>query len=695
MATLQKIRNTGPVIVIVIGIALIAFLLGDVNRLFNRSDTDIAEINGTEVSIQEYQARYKNYEEGLKLLTGASSLDEQNQKYVKERVWDKIVKNYALSDIYEALGLGVSDLELAKIISGENIQTGLDPLTRQIFTDPNTRQFNAESAVNFFSNANQSEQALQIAKFLENEMRDNRKYTKYTSLLLKGLNVTNLEAKKMYNERVNMVDFDYTSKKYNTLADSTISVSEKEQKEYYKNHKNDYEQEKSRDIAYATIAVIPSEEDMLNAKRISADIKKDFMEIAVDSAFLSIIDFVNANSEVNFSEAHITLDEVKDSALFYASPDTVFGPTLVNGAYVLQRVFDRVRVPDTVGARHILIQPNGQDIKDMDRAEEIADSLRTLLKNGADFALLANEFSADKTSAQKGGDLDKFVEGRMVRPFNDACFTGKTGDLLIVKSQYGVHLIEITYQSKPLKEKVRLAKIVNKVRPGNNTISKYFADAREISINSNKKADSFDQLLEKQKLLKKIATKITPETEIIAGIDNPSGVIQWLYKNSTKKNSVSEPIQDGDMFIIAKVTEVREKGSAPFEAVQEDVLAKVRKEKKGEMFAKEMQDVTKFDKKGKNISFASSRLNNDGLEYAVIATSTLLDKDQVSKPVIGENGVYVLKVTSKTGVDKVNEKDVERDKLNAERRYKFSLPGQLFEALKDAAEVDDKREKFF
>ncbi len=194
MATLQRIRNAGPVIVIVIGIALVAFLLGDVNKLFSTSERNIAEINGTPVSIQEYQARFKNYEEGMKMLTGKSSLDEQNQKYVKNQVWDKIVKNYSLSGIYEDLGLEVSDLELAKIVSGENIQTGLDPLTRQIFSDPNTGQFNSQAAVNFFTNANQSEEGLQVAKFLENEMRDNRKYTKYTSLISKGLNVTTFEA---------------------------------------------------------------------------------------------------------------------------------------------------------------------------------------------------------------------------------------------------------------------------------------------------------------------------------------------------------------------------------------------------------------------------------------------------------------------------------------------------------------------
>ena len=695
MATLQRIRNAGPVIVIVIGLALVAFLLGDVNKLFSRSDTDIAEINGTPVSIQEYQARFKNYEEGMKMLTGKSSLDEQNQKYVKDQVWDKIVKNYSLSGTYEDLGLEVSDLELAKIVSGENIQTGLDPLTRQIFTDPNTRQFNSQAAVNFFQNANQSEEGLQVAKFLENEMRDNRKFTKYASLISKGMNVTNFEAKSLYKERVNVVDFDYTSKKYNSVADSTVSVTEKELKEYYDSHKNDYEQKESRDIAYITLNIIPSEEDFQVAEKDIEYYKAEFAEISVDTSINELIDYVNANSEVPFDEKHYSLEELGDTALFNASSDSVFGPDLENGSYVLKRVFDRVTVPDTVGARHILIQVDGQVIKDINRAEEIADSLKTLIKNGSDFAQLAKDNSADKGSAEKGGDLDKFTEGRMVRPFSDACFKGNVGDIVIVKSQYGVHLIEITYQSKPKKEKVRIAKIINEVRPGNNTISGYFATARDLSVNSDNNTDKFDELIEKEHLTKKIATEITPETEIIAGVNNPDAVIRWIYKDETGKGSVSEPFQDGDIFIVAAVTEVREDGTAPFNQVKEDVTVKVRKEKKGEMFVKEMQDISSFDKTAKNISFSSSRLNDDGIEYAVIATGTQLEKDKISKPIIGENGVYVLKVTSKTGVETVEDKDVENDKMNAERRLYFTISRQIFDALKDAAEVQDDRAKFF
>ena len=693
MATLQKIRNRGPVIAIVIGIALLAFLLGDVSKLFSGKEQSLAEINGTAVSIQEYQNRYKNYEEGMKLLTGDQTINQENQRFIKNQVWDKIVKNYALSGTYDDLGIDVSNQELAKIISGENIQTGIDPLTRQVFSDPNTGQFNPQMAVNFFSNANQTPEGAQIALFLEQELKDNRKFTKYLSLISKGINITSFEAKMLYKERVEMVDFDYSVKRYASVSDSTVAVTDDELKNYYDSHKDEYDQEDSRDIAYIVYNVVPSEADKMVALQDLEYYKKDFAQISIDSTQDEIIDWVNANSQTPFNFVHLSLEELGDTSLFYANPDSLIGPVYENGSYVMKRVFDRVIIPDTVEARHILIRPDGQVIANMDRAKEIADSLHTLIKNGEDFAELAKNNSV-VGSAQKGGDLGKFSEGQMPREISDACFYGKVGDILIVEGQFGISLIEITDQSKDKKEKVRLAIVSNQVRPGNNTISEYFAKARDIAVTSDNSIEKFDELVEKEGLTKRIATDITPETEVIAGIENPATIINWIYKD-VDEGSVSSPFQDGDFFYVVVITEIREEGIAPFEQVKEEITAEVIKDKKGEMFANEMKSINTFEKNAKNISFSSSRLNDDGIEYAVIATASLLEKDKISGPIIGENGVYVIKVTSRTGIENLEEQDVSNDLNNALRRVMFRVNREAFEALKEASDVVDNRHMFF
>ena len=435
MATLQKIRNRGAVIAVVIGIALLAFLLGDFlssGQAMFSDDNQLAKIDGKEISLQEYQARYNNYEQGFKMLTGQSSISEENAKYVKSQVWNKIVKNYALSGTYDELGIDVSGMEIAKIISGENMQTGLDPLTKQVFSDKNG-QFNVQAAVNFFTNASQTEDGAAVARFLEAEMKENRKFTKFVSLITKGINATSFEAKSLYKERTKLVDFKYAVTKFSTIVDSTISVSNSELDSYYSKHKDEYKQKESRDIAYVTFNIIPSEEDKNETKKELEYYKKEFKEIEISETQEELVNYVNANSAQKFSFKHLTFNDLKDSVLFYANSDVVFGPVYENGSYVMKRVFDRVTMVDSVEVRHILIQPDGQIIKDMDRAKEVADSLLNTIKSGADFAQTAKDNSVYKVSGDKGGDLGMINEEAMLNQlgneFTDVCFASKKGEL--------------------------------------------------------------------------------------------------------------------------------------------------------------------------------------------------------------------------------------------------------------------------
>ena len=699
MATLQKIRNRGPVIAVVIGFALLAFLLGDFlssGRALFSEGNNIAKINGTKVSLQEYQKRYNSYEQGFKLLTGESSVSTENAKYVKSQVWNKIVRNYALSDTYDDLGIDVSGMEIAKIISGENIQTGLDPLTKQVFSDK-TGQFNSKAAVNFFTNASETENGASVAAFLETEMKDNRKFTKYVSLIQKGINTTTFEAKSAYKERTKLVDFNYAVKKYSTIADSTVKVVDADLNAYYKTHKNEYEQKQSRDIAYITYNIVPSEEDKQATKKELKYYKNEFEEIDVNNID-EVVNYVNANSTVDFSYPHLSFDEVKDSSLFFANSDVVFGPSYENGSYVMKRVFDRVTIADSVEVRHILIQPDGKVIKDMDRAKEVADSLMNLIKKGSDFAEIAKNNSVYKVSGDKGGDLGMLNEAALLKQlgneFSDVCFASKKGELKIIETKYGIHIAEIMNFSKEKNEKVRLAIILQEVRPGNTTINGYFSQARDFSAAVGNNIEKFNTQIEKDGLTKRIANNIEPGTEVIAGVENPSSIINWLYKDKTEKSTISSAFQDDNMFIVAIVTEVREEGTAPLNQVKEKVTTEVVKMKKGEQLSKKMASVTDLPKVAKNISFSSSRLNNDGVEYSVISTAVNSEKDKVSKPIVGENGVYVLKVSSITGGEISDDVNITNDKNNAERMNSFRISREMFEAIKEAADVVDTRHKF-
>jgi len=281
--------------------------------------------------------------------------------------------------------------------------------------------------------------------------------------------------------------------------------------------------------------------------------------------------------------------------------------------------------------------------------------------------------------------------------FCDAVFSSKVGELKIIEAPYGIHVTEITGQGGEKTEKVRLAIMSQKVIPGDNTNTGYYAIAREFALAAENNIEKFDELIEKEAYTKRIATNITPETEVIAGIENPGAIINWIFKDDTETNSVSNvPFDDlnSKVFIVAIVTEIREEGIAPLEQIKDEITSKVVKEKKAEQFVKDMTGETNLVKNAKNMSFSSARLNDDGVEYSVISTAVYSDQDKISSPIIGENGVYVIKVTSVTGGDVPEDIDLSNDKLNAQRRVDFRISREAFEAVKEAAEVIDNRYKF-
>ncbi len=710
MATLENIRKRGALIAVVIGFALFAFILGDLvnsgGNLFSGDQKEMAVIDGESVSIDEFQLIYKQWEEVYKIQTRKTSIDQETQKQLQEQVWEEILRKYIFSSRYENSGIDVSSLELAEMVRGQNIDA--DPSIRQLFTDQQTGQYNSAAAIQFFSNIDQTPEYKVFGLYLENQMRENKKYAKYASLISKGINVTSFDAGALYKERVQLVDFKYIGKKYNTIVDSTIVVSDKEISDYYNEHKDEYEQEHTRDIAYVSFKIVPSQKDFDDAKAELEDYKADFSAINIDSTTSDIINYVIANSQTTFINKHLTQEEVKDSSFFFAELGTVKGPILENGFYKIKRLIGRQEMPDSVEARHILIQPDGQKILDMAAATIIADSIKGLLENGDDFATLAIQHSADKGSATKGGDLGKFVEGSMVQAFNDACFNGKTNDLVIVESQYGIHIIEITWQSE-YKTKVLIAILDKEVLPQKETMAAFFTKARNFSAASKNSIEGFDAEIEKAKLTKRVALDLTPSTEVIAGVENARQIITWAFKSETEQENVSEAFQSGNNFVVAIVSQIKEEGIAPLDQIRDAIIAKVRLEKKGTILSKELKAAIASNKNfkdaatkikalnsiAKNINFSASRINNLGSEPAILGTAFSLAKDQISEPIIGLAGVYVIKVTSFTGVDDLSNVDLTNDKTNAQNRLQFRSNREIYNSVKNSVEVEDLRHKFF
>lgn len=703
MATLQKIRNrAGLLVAIVIGMALLAFVLGDMlnsgSALMRGSQFNVAEIGGEPVTIQEYQQEIDNLIEITKFTSGRSSLDEATYENIKEEVWKKTVREHVLNEELNSLGVDVSSDELWEMIQGQNMH----PIIRQLFTNPETGRVNTAAIINFLKTYDQDPTGQQKAYwlFLENEIVEDRKFNKYINLISKGLYYNDIEAAYETEATSKNIDIQYIVQRFNTIPDSAVEISNSDIKKYYEENKINYEQSASRDIEYITFDVVASEADRVAAKKWLEDIKADFQD-ATDNG-----NFVNLNSDESFKNINQTKDDLSDELVdeFYnAEPGKIYGPYKEGNSYKLTKLSEVNYLPDSVKARHILLQPN-QQYPDYPSLQKLADSVVSLINSGRKFEEMVEEFSADNTSVPDGGNLGWFREGDY--RFADSCFYYEKNMAVQYTANYGIHLFEVTDKSKDVK-KLKLATITRNIEPSTETYQNVYAQASKFAGNNHTYED-FIKAIEKENLTKRVANYIAEGAKQIAGLENPREFIRSAYAVGEKEiiTSDNNPIFElGNKFVIGFVKTVREEGFAPLDQVRSQIVVELKKQKKALKIATELESQLKQSNNLENladnfnldifeatgINFRSFTLPNAGSEPKVIAAATALGINDLSEPVIGENGVYVIRVTNITE----SEMSVEMQKQIAKMQLANRAAMEAYDALKESYEIEDNRAKFY
>jgi len=447
MATLESIRKRGPLVAVIIGFSLLAFILGDFitqgNSIFSGDRFRIAEINGNTINYQDYEMEINQTIETYKQNSGLQSITEADRERIREMVWENMIQKSLLDEQYKLLGITVSSDELFDLIQGKNV----DPMVSRepAFANEQTGVFDPSRVVYFYKNMDQdkSGQTKEYLLNLEKQVSSNRQIRKYLTLISKGLYIPKPIIETEFSQRNYLVDFDFVSKFYKDISDSSITYSKSDLEKYYKEHKNDYEQKNTRDISYVTFDVLASSKDTMNTVNWINKIVNEF-KTAED-----IKQFISFNSDKPFDPKHYKKGEITntevDSFLFSNVAGVVYGPYFEEGSYKLAKLIESTDLPDTLEAKHILIAINGQSIPDIEKAKKVADSLKTVLASGGDFAIVAKDYSADKESLDNGGKLGWVVEGQQVnrmplKPYDE--LVGKNlNELVLINKEYGVHIM--------------------------------------------------------------------------------------------------------------------------------------------------------------------------------------------------------------------------------------------------------------
>jgi peptidyl-prolyl cis-trans isomerase D len=707
MATLEKIRNrAGVLVAVVIGLALLAFVLGDLFRgggsAIRGDRYEIAEIGGKSISYQNFQREVEELVEINKMSQGQSALDAETRQQIREQVWQRLTREHVMDDEYEELGIGVSSQELWDMVQGENIH----PMIRRIFTNPETGQVNTLAIMRFLKSYNQDPTGQRRAYwlYLEDQMMRERRFSKFSNLINKAIYLTSPETQHLTELNAKNVDFNFVVQRFNTIADSLVEVKESDLKDYYNNHQKLYEQSASRDIEYVTFDIEPTEKDRKAAKEYVVNSLEDFRNAEETG------EYVNLNSDVSFDDTYHNKDELSDSIagfMFSADIGDVYGPYREDSAYKVSKLTDIKYLPDSVKARHILIQPNRRQ-RNIQNARNLADSLREELEGGADFAQLAQQYSDDQNTAQDGGNLGWFQQGEMVESVTDTAFFSKPGEIKMVQSQYGFHILEVTEKGRENK-KVQVATLVRRIEPSSETYQKVYSRASRFAGETQSYED-FNNAIQNNNLTKRMASNVQINSNSIPGLEDARNLIRGAY--NTKKNKMitsddDDPIFEiGDHFVVGFVTEIREEGIAPFEQVKSDIRVKVTEDKKAEKIREEFNEISADAgsleeisaqmnlqiMEANDINYSSFRIPGAGSEPKVIGAAMELEENEISFPVQGQNGVYMIEVTNVTRSQSTQPAIVKQRNIQRMRR---SAPFEAYTALKEAADIQDKRYKFY
>lgn len=709
MAVIGTIRKQSGLLIIIVGVALAAFVLGDFLKpgSGSRQNMNIAEVYGEEIPITVFNERFEENMELQKRNQNKESLSPEEQFQLKQQTYDQLIQEIIMQKEYEKLGIEVTADELFELIQGDNPHAYIV----QYFKDPQTQQYDPNLVRNYVSQISSAPAAdrQQWDNFVR-AIKEDQLRKKYQNLIKKAYFMPDTFLVADFNDKKIQAKVRLVGQRFTTIPDSLVTVTDDALQKYYEEYKFKYEQEKSLDIQYVVFNVNPSAKDRKNIRDDVNLIYEDFVKAE------NVPLFVNSESETRYDSSWYKQGELPirvDTVVFNGEVGATVKPYIENDQWHMARLVDIQYRPDSMKATHILIAFSGSFgapdtlVRTEAQAKALADSLANVFeKNPSKMEALAANFSDDPSAAQNNGDLDWFADGQMVYPFNHAVLTHDVGDITVVKSQFGYHVIKVTGKLDAVK-KVRVAQINISITPSQETFQEVYAKASEFQGNAND-IESFDTLAANMNLSPRKADYLQPMANRIAGLDNPRSVIIWAYGEGIDVGSVSYVFTMEDKYVVAIVTNTRDEGIPPLEEIRDNLEPLVRTDLKGDLVIEEMtnalagnKDLLAFAQSigskvdtVDNVTFNLRNIAGYGNETNVIGKIFSSEPGQLTGPIKGNNSAFVFIV------DDFIYPDPSEDNKMYERQMLMNFQAKLnnnsyLKAIEDNADVEDNRVLFY
>jgi peptidyl-prolyl cis-trans isomerase D len=711
MATLEKIRNRAGLLVGAVGLALLAFIIGDFlksgSTFFHQSKEKIVTVDDQSIGYQEFIKRVEDMSAAYKNNSGGM-LQENQQDQIRQAVYDEMVGKILLDDESKKTGLTVGAEELSEMIMGKNIS----PLVQQYFRNPQTGVFDRNVLMQFlqviesedmlmnYSEADQQQILTQKKQWddIKKTIVEQKKIEKLTTLLSSAMVFNVIDAKASYEENNVNVDFNFVAQPYSSIPDAEVVVSEREIKSLYDKRKEEFKQEEARVIDYISVAIVPGSKDMQEAL-IRLDTVRSELQRTDE-----VTDIINDNSDIKYADVYRSTNALNESERVFvgkAAIGDVEGPvTEGDYLYYIHKLMGKKESPDSVKL-NLIVLPN---LMDDAKLTAYADSLKRVVTSGTSFAQMASEL----TKGQGNGDVGWQTENSLFQNGLDAkfiedIFRSDTGKVFFHKAMIRNYLVQVSEKTKPV-AKYKVGTVQYRITASPETMNKLYNDLSAY-VTANNKLETF------KNSGANIGYAIQKEIPVYANqlrlssIESSRPVIRWAF--NSKKGSISEIMQCGDYYVVAAVEGTLKEGYRPLKDVSDILKRELLNQKKGEKIVKnlETKNLTSLEgyaramntepQEAKSVTFSTPRIASIGADPAVNVVALSTEKGKISKPFAGKTAVYVLSVTNRSVGEQAFDEKKQMQQMDVQNSYRAMLFMRNNALLKENAKIEDYRIRFF
>lgn len=697
MAVLQKIRQRSALMIVVIALALFAFIAGD---LFNKgnfgtSSKDVGSVNGKDISFEEFRVKVSNVEKSQQGITATAAAN---------RVWEQEVSIALLTSEFEKLGLRVGSKHIMEVLKADQ-NIGKNPIflnAAGVFDEAKFKEY-------FKSNPEQA----QFLKDREKDAELNAKYQIYNNLIKAGLYTTESEGKLKYEMEANKVNFAYVAGLYSTIKDSNVKVSDDEIVAFMKKNEKKYKADETREVEYVLIEDKASPEDEAEVKAkinglLSGSVVYNQATSKNDTlpgfrSATNIVEFVNSNSDLPYDSTYVAkkdLPAVDADKLYNLAPGAIYGPYMFGKYYCISKSMGR-KVGVNAKASHILISyegtqvPNKKEKRTKEEAKAKAESILAQVNANPDSFMMLAFTASDDSSSQQGGDLGFFGPNQMVKPFNDFVFGSSIGKVGLVETDFGFHIIKVTDKQ----DGIRLATIAQKIEASEATSDKVFTQATQFEIDASEK--DFAKTAAAMKLTVAAPVTVKVMDEAFGPLGNHRNIVSWVFEDATKLGDVKRFEVANLGHVIAKVKKVNAEGLMAVDLVRSYVEPILKNKKKAELIKAKMSGTSleaiakatgSAVQQATDVTMENPVLTGGvGQEPKVVGNAFALATGKLSAPIEGNTGVYVVKNNSTFKAPALTSHAAYVSKLKAQSAGDVN---RVLPALKDIAKIEDNRKQF-